>query len=339
MQALIEKLSGNGSLTFAVAAIAVLIAAILLLFVVRLALGRKLRLPAAGKGRLPRLGVVDAFNLDGQRQLVIVRRDNVEHLIMIGGPNDLVIETEIIRAEAREGRLRDKELREPHEPAQAPAGVAWPPEVDAALRAAPPSAAPQRKPQPPSRGVAEAEPGAFAGFDAPVAPAIVPPTPRSPVFPLPPRRSPPPFTPPQRTLPQREPSLGRLDEAAQRDRGDAGGNLPSGFPRAPLATPFLRSPPPRPGQEPGVKPNPQGVAETPASGPPPATTPEPIAAAPAANGAAIAAQEPSAPIEQAAPSTAPAPEPAEAPVDAPSQDHLDSIEEEMAKLLGRGPAS
>ena len=42
-----------------------------------------------------RLDVVDQANVDGRRRLVLVRRDNVEHLIMTGGPVDVVIETNI----------------------------------------------------------------------------------------------------------------------------------------------------------------------------------------------------------------------------------------------------
>jgi flagellar protein FliO/FliZ len=43
----------------------------------------------------PRLAVVDHANVDGRRRLVLVRRDNIEHLIMTGGPVDVVIETGI----------------------------------------------------------------------------------------------------------------------------------------------------------------------------------------------------------------------------------------------------
>ena len=43
----------------------------------------------------PRLAVVDHANVDGRRRLVLVRRDNTEHLIMTGGPVDVVIETGI----------------------------------------------------------------------------------------------------------------------------------------------------------------------------------------------------------------------------------------------------
>jgi hypothetical protein len=42
-----------------------------------------------------RLEVVEQASLDSRRKLVIVRRDNVEHLIMTGGPVDVVIETGI----------------------------------------------------------------------------------------------------------------------------------------------------------------------------------------------------------------------------------------------------
>ena len=42
-----------------------------------------------------RLDVVDQMTIDGRRRLVLIRRDNVEHLIMTGGPVDVVIETNI----------------------------------------------------------------------------------------------------------------------------------------------------------------------------------------------------------------------------------------------------
>src|SRR3974377_2276871 len=49
-------------------------------------------------GRQPRLAVIDAAAVDGRRRLVLIRRDNVEHLLMIGGPSDIVIEPNIVRA-------------------------------------------------------------------------------------------------------------------------------------------------------------------------------------------------------------------------------------------------
>jgi hypothetical protein len=52
----------------------------------------------ANRGRMPRLAVIDAAAVDGRRRLVLVRRDNVEHLLMIGGPTDIVVEQNIVRA-------------------------------------------------------------------------------------------------------------------------------------------------------------------------------------------------------------------------------------------------
>lgn len=51
----------------------------------------------ANRGRMPRLAVIDAAAVDNRRKLVLVRRDNVEHLIMIGGPTDVVVEPNIQR--------------------------------------------------------------------------------------------------------------------------------------------------------------------------------------------------------------------------------------------------
>jgi flagellar biogenesis protein FliO len=53
---------------------------------------------STARGRQPRLAVVDAAAVDGRRRLVIIRRDNVEHLLMIGGPTDVLIEPNIVRA-------------------------------------------------------------------------------------------------------------------------------------------------------------------------------------------------------------------------------------------------
>ena len=48
-------------------------------------------------GRLneKRLQVLETATVDGKRKVMIIRRDNVEHVIMTGGPQDLVIETVI----------------------------------------------------------------------------------------------------------------------------------------------------------------------------------------------------------------------------------------------------
>src|ERR1044071_6554332 len=64
-------------------------------------LGRRFganRLGNATRGRQPRLAVIDAATVDGRRRLVLIRRDNIEHLLMIGGPTDVVVEPNIVRA-------------------------------------------------------------------------------------------------------------------------------------------------------------------------------------------------------------------------------------------------
>jgi flagellar protein FliO/FliZ len=50
-----------------------------------------------GGRRSPRLAVIDYANVDRRRRLILVRRDNVEHLVMIGGPTDIVVESNFVR--------------------------------------------------------------------------------------------------------------------------------------------------------------------------------------------------------------------------------------------------
>jgi hypothetical protein len=66
-----------------------------------------------------RLAVVEHANVDGRRRLVLVRRDNVEHLIMTGGPVDVLIESgiETDRSEAASSpRMTLEEGEERREP-------------------------------------------------------------------------------------------------------------------------------------------------------------------------------------------------------------------------------
>jgi hypothetical protein len=49
------------------------------------------------RSRAPRLALVDTLAIDGRRRLVLVRRDSVEHLILLGGPTDVVVEPTIVR--------------------------------------------------------------------------------------------------------------------------------------------------------------------------------------------------------------------------------------------------
>lgn len=69
---------------------AVCLAALLLLMVV----WRTISPRVAGR-RGQRLGISEYHELDKMRRLVLVRRDQTEHLILIGGPQDVVIETGI----------------------------------------------------------------------------------------------------------------------------------------------------------------------------------------------------------------------------------------------------
>ena len=50
----------------------------------------------------PRLAVIEFAAVDQKRRLVLIRRDDVEHLIMTGGPVDVVVETGIRAPEAAE---------------------------------------------------------------------------------------------------------------------------------------------------------------------------------------------------------------------------------------------
>ena len=62
--------------------------------------------PAMRLGRAGRLGLVESIAIDSRRRLLLVRRDQTEHLLLIGGTRDLVIETGITSPSAgtRTGR-------------------------------------------------------------------------------------------------------------------------------------------------------------------------------------------------------------------------------------------
>ena len=44
-----------------------------------------------------RVGVIESVPLDGKRNIVLVRRDDTEHLVLVGGRTDVVIEPNIMR--------------------------------------------------------------------------------------------------------------------------------------------------------------------------------------------------------------------------------------------------
>ncbi|WP_119391238.1 flagellar biosynthetic protein FliO [Taklimakanibacter lacteus] len=68
----------------------IILAVLVLLFVVVRSLGGRVR---GGKGA--RLGISEYHEIDKDRRLVLVRRDDYEHLVLIGGAQDVVIETGI----------------------------------------------------------------------------------------------------------------------------------------------------------------------------------------------------------------------------------------------------
>lgn len=60
---------------------------------------------AGGRNRKTRLAVMDATAVDSHRRLVLVRRDDIEHLLLIGGPTDVVVERDIKLSAARRPNL------------------------------------------------------------------------------------------------------------------------------------------------------------------------------------------------------------------------------------------
>jgi flagellar protein FliO/FliZ len=101
----------------------------------------------ANRGRMPRLAVIDAAAVDGRRRLVLVRRDNVEHLLMIGGPSDIVVEQNIVRATPG----RDQIPQRPGAAAELPPRVALPDVGNWSDSDAGPDHAEPAMPEPPPR--------------------------------------------------------------------------------------------------------------------------------------------------------------------------------------------
>ncbi len=313
MQAFVSGLVENRALMIVAAAVAFLVAALLILLVFRLAFGRKLRM-SGGRSRQPRLGIVDAFDLDGQRQLVLVRRDNVEHLILIGKHTDVLIESEIVRADARdlrEPRGRDKELKEPTQLPQMAPHKPVAPGVAAAHLNGPTLAGWE-----PEADAASAEPAQPPGRIPPMAPPFTAPPERAPMA-QPPRRAPMPSVAGAKPLPRTP--LAAESVAAEAERRPAPRPVPaSPSPQRPAITPptFLR--PQR---------SPQGeLGAIPPQPAPPSSGLQPAAAS--------RAPAPRPPSPAAVRSRAPGPAAAGPPVPPPNM--LESLEEEMAKLLGRG---
>jgi flagellar biogenesis protein FliO len=69
---------------------AIVLAVLILAIVIYKMMNRNVR---GRKGS--RLGISEYYEIDKNRRLVLIRRDEVEHLVMVGGEQDLVIESGI----------------------------------------------------------------------------------------------------------------------------------------------------------------------------------------------------------------------------------------------------
>lgn len=172
-----EILTENGT-KFVIAAVVVLLGLLCLALVLWIIRGR----PSSpfirgGRNRAPRLAVLDAAAIDTRRRLVLVRRDDVEHLIMIGGPTDIVIETRIAIPSAENAQPAEKPIQkvERTEPTPAlqetPAKVAA--EVVSVARPATVTAT-ERRPAATPEGVSAMAKVLYAGDDGGTAARAVP---------------------------------------------------------------------------------------------------------------------------------------------------------------------
>jgi flagellar protein FliO/FliZ len=337
----------------------------------RLTGGRSMLSGPGGRTRQPRLGIVDVYDLDRQRQLILLRRDNVEHLLLIGGPNDVVIETNIVRVPGLRVQAAPEHGAERAE-ASLPEALPGRPVVEALpLRAVAEggergrgnvtalqtetTAVTASMPPNPTRAETVLKPDVVAlqgGRAAPrraEAPPPRPPTPPAP--PETPRRSGP--IPPARSEPQPAPAPKPADAAVLSDmakqleealKRPAAPKPPEPVPAPPPPPPARTEapPPPPPARPPAPPPPPPpppapppraAAAEPPKPPPPPRPTPAPPIAAPVPPGAAPAAEAPAAPRAEP---PAPKPEPAAAtPTRVSDPFSVEEIEAEFARLLGR----
>ncbi|MBW8636458.1 flagellar biosynthetic protein FliO [Hoeflea sp. WL0058] len=196
---MIESLFGeSGPTTAGIAVIAAAVVVVLLLIYWIVKRRGPMTFLRGGANRQPRLAVIDAAPIDSRRRLVLVRRDNVEHLVMIGGPSDIVVESRIVRADntrvakkpAQPARAAPVEDRKPAPvpvpapvPAPQPPAPAPAPEATPEKTTRPATAANDQKPAPqPPRPVQEAKPAAPPKAIEPVpAPAPEPRRARAPV--------------------------------------------------------------------------------------------------------------------------------------------------------------
>jgi len=285
------------------------------------------------RGRMPRLAVIDAAAVDGRRRLVLVRRDNIEHLLMIGGPTDIVVEPNIVRATAGRDQLP-----------QRPAGAEGPPRItplpDAATWTDGDGAFPHGEPQMPEPPPRPARP-AFADDIRRSAP---PPMPER--MPAPERRADPlaGFSPEPmggRGEPRLEPRVEARIEPRPEPRPESRAEpLP---PRMPRSEPLMPRPS-RPSEAPKAPPMraPERAAAPPSPPPPPPAAAADQNLAEMAQRLEAALRRPAA--ETVAPPVAPESPPArpsraEPPAPPAPKTSFENLEDEMASLLGRPKSS
>lgn len=150
MQAWLESVAGPEFAPALMWTVIALVGLLVLLVAVRIIRGLTFgTFVAGGRNRKARLAVMDATAVDSQRRLVLVRRDDVEHLILIGGPTDVVVEQNIRLVAPASARRPPDELPypAPTEPAptiRSPAPVARP--APTAQPVTPPRPAPVTRP-------------------------------------------------------------------------------------------------------------------------------------------------------------------------------------------------
>ncbi len=147
-------------------------------------------------GRQPRLSVMDAAAVDSRRKLVLIRRDDVEHLLLIGGPTDVVVEQNIVmesRANSRQAtriepehieRFRQHEASITSEVAERPTlsqQVSQAGEKNEAIQLNSPIETPlQRKPEPVREAIVQPAHVEAQQFRTPPAPPVMPVAPQAP---------------------------------------------------------------------------------------------------------------------------------------------------------------
>jgi hypothetical protein len=174
---------------FAITLVAVLIVILIVFWLIRRFTGGSFGVGSA-RGRQPRLAVLDALPIDQRRRLVLIRRDNVEHLVLIGGPSDVVVESSIQRGTPAQRRAEGQAGRAQRgAPPEAPRVPPPAPEPRLAEPVPPPAPEPRYEAEveapPPARAVREEREEIEPTPDeAEPVPAIEPPQPRPPAQPV-----------------------------------------------------------------------------------------------------------------------------------------------------------